>query len=104
MIDIEITESADSNWNKRLLESNFATESQLLEAKFQFLSNNQIPKFLLFLNNSGEIIGQLLLSEIDRLKQNPHRKKKIVNNFSNFLQFYPLLKLKQKCTDGRMVL
>ena len=84
MITLQTDESADSHWNKRLIESDFATESQIVDAAFQFSSNNQIPKFLLFLNNNGDVLGQLLLSEVSRLQENPHRKKNITNRLSKF--------------------
>ena len=96
MITLQTDESADSHWNKRLIESDFATESQIVDAAFQFSSNNQIPKFLLFLNNNGDVLGQLLLSEVSRLQENPHRKKNITNRLSKFSKILSAFNVKTK--------
>ena len=96
MITLEVNDSPDSYWNKRLIESNFGTESQIDAASYQFISNKQSPKFLFFLNNSGKIIAQLLLSELNRFSENPHKKKSFKNKLYPFSDLLSNMHIKTK--------
>ena len=84
MIEIEITEKPDSNWNERLIQSNFATIYQTKEWGDVVSNIGQIPKFIKFLDNEDNIIGQILISE----KQRTFSKQKL----SNLLKKIPILK------------
>jgi hypothetical protein len=96
VISTEIHHVADKNWNKRLIESKFGTTSQMSESSFQFIKNNQIPIFLKFIDNKGNIVGQLLLSEVQRFQENPHREKNFTNKLNKFSKLLNLLKVKTK--------
>jgi lipid II:glycine glycyltransferase (peptidoglycan interpeptide bridge formation enzyme) len=90
MISLEISDVADDNWNKRLLESELGSISQINESGEQFITNNQIPRYVKFLDNTGNIVGQLLMSETLRFQEAPYKKKKLSNKLK---KFSPLLKL-----------
>lgn len=62
MISIIKEEKPDKDWNKRLLKSGLGTIYQS-EERGLFLEKQNVPNyFIKFLNNSGEIVGQLLVS------------------------------------------
>ena len=96
MITTEIDNKADTNWNKRLLESELATTAQIEEASFQFVENNQIPIFLKFVDPKGNIVGQLLMAEVPRFQENPHRKKSFSNKLGKISGLLDIAKVKTK--------
>lgn len=62
MISIEVTEEPDSNWNKRLLNSDLGTIYQTKEYGDYIKSRlKSEPIYLKFLSNNGDIVGQLLI-------------------------------------------
>ena len=62
MISIIEEDKPDKNWNKRLLESGLGTIYQTTE-RAVYVKKTDVPtKFLKFFDNSGEIIGQLLIT------------------------------------------
>lgn len=65
MITIEESEP-DKNWNSRLLESGFGTIYQTKEMKINFEKQKFNPKFLKFINEQGDVVGQLLHYESSR--------------------------------------
>lgn len=88
MISVEVEDSADSNWNQRLLDSNFGTTAQIKEVSNQFLDRDETPHYLKFVNSKGNVVGQLLLSESKRFKENKEKSflKKIIGK-SNLVKF-----------------
>ena len=68
MISLVIEEKADINWNSRLLGSKQGTIYQTKEFSDYLRTTSQEPIFLKFLDSSGEIIGQLLISKKIRSK------------------------------------
>lgn len=78
MISIEINEKPDSNWNKRLLESPMGT---VHNTKSYVTSINRTvgleikPLFIKFLNNKGEIVGQVALAKFLLYQENKLRSK-----------------------------
>ena len=66
MITIEVSDESDKNWNSRLLESGFGTIYQTKEMKVNFENHKFNPKFLKFINEQGDIVGQLLHYETSR--------------------------------------
>ena len=76
MITIDILDQPDSHWNSRLIDLGVGTINQTKERGINFERNGQIPQFLHFLDNKGNIVGQLLYSTASRLE-----KKGIKNKF-----------------------
>jgi hypothetical protein len=76
MISIDILEKPDLNWNSRLIDCGVGTINQTKERGINFERNGQTPHFLHFLDNKGNIVGQLLYSTASRLE-----KKGIKSNF-----------------------
>lgn len=71
MITIESSSEPDQNWNKRLLESKYGTIYQTKEiAKYFEKTVKYKNSYLNFLDQSGKIVGQLLLSEQDISQKN----------------------------------
>ena len=62
MISIEESETADKNWNSRLSSSNLGTIYHTKQYANFLISKNYRPIFLKFLDSSGTIVGQLLVS------------------------------------------
>jgi len=88
MISVEITDKPDSNWNKRLIDSKLGTIYQTQE--YGLYTNSALgwqTDYLKFVNQKGEIVGQLMLSVYSRftkkgnvgkiLKKIPGQKKTI---------------------------
>ena len=96
MISLEISENADDNWNKRLEQSDFGTIPQIDETGQQFKTNNQIPHYVKFLDPSGKIVGQLLMSETSRFQEAPYKKKKLSNKLGKFSGILNLANVKTK--------
>ena len=68
MIEIQVNNSPDGQWNKRLINSRFGTIYQSEEIAKYFNLIGEKPQFLTFVNNAGAIVGQLLLNVIPRFK------------------------------------
>jgi hypothetical protein len=80
LITIQESEDSDDKWNDRLIKSGLGTIYQTKENAY--LSNNKKDKpFILFLNENGEIIGQLLLNKYPRFENRVDLKSKILRNF-----------------------
>ncbi len=65
MLSLKVERKPDSNWNKRLLGSGFATMYQTSEWGEHLKNIQQTPLFLLFYDND-KIVAQLLISESNR--------------------------------------
>ena len=65
-ITIECTDDEDIDWNNRLINSKFGTIYQTKEMSINFRNQGFTPKFLKFFNEKGDIVGQLLYSEVSR--------------------------------------
>ena len=62
MITLETNEKSDNDWNERLLNSPIGTIYHTKEyASVQELLNRK-PLFLKFINQKGDIVGQMLVS------------------------------------------
>jgi len=97
MISIEIDDKPDKKWNDRLFSSNLATIFQINEIAIQFEENNQKAIFLKFINQNGEIVGQLLLSEFSRFQDAPHKIKNPLHKFHFAIDvFGKVVKIKRK--------
>src|SRR3989344_7413674 len=71
MITIETLSEPDQRWNKRLLESKYGTIYQTKEiAKYFEKIAKYKNSYLNFLDQSGKIVGQLLLSKQDISQKN----------------------------------
>lgn len=71
MISLNLTEEPDTKWNKRLLGCPMGNIYQTTEmGKFIEMIKGGKPTFLEFLDEKGEIIGQLLLSQYFLLDKN----------------------------------
>ena len=66
MISVRIIEKPDPNWNKRLLQTDFATFYQSKEIATYFEEQGHQPMFLQFLDNIGNIVGQILITKFSR--------------------------------------
>ena len=67
MISVENTNEPDSNWNKRLIDSKLGTIYQTQE--YGLYTNSTLgwqTDYLKFVNQKGEIVGQLMLSIYSR--------------------------------------
>jgi len=75
MITIEHSHNPDSEWNKRLIDSNLGTIYQTVE-RANFLKTIDVqPYFLKFIDENKKIVGQLLMGEFPRfIQENPKRK------------------------------
>jgi len=62
-------EIADKKWNDRLLQSGLGTIYQSKEIALHFEKLGKKPIFLKFLDNSGNIVGQLLVTKESRLEK-----------------------------------
>lgn len=81
MITVEPFSEPDSNWNKRLLNSKYGTIYQTKEiAEYFKRINNYENSFLQFLDQTGSIVGQILIS-----KQDASQNKSIKGILKNFL-------------------
>lgn len=96
MVSLEISDAADSGWNKRLFESELGTISQINETGEQFTTNNQIPRYVKFLDSTGKIVGQLLMSETPRFQEAPYKKKKLSNKLGKVSGLLKLANVKTK--------
>ena len=67
MITIEVTKKPDLNWNKRLIKAQLGTTNQTIERGINFDRTGQSPRFMKFIDNNGNIVGQLLFSISSRL-------------------------------------
>jgi lipid II:glycine glycyltransferase (peptidoglycan interpeptide bridge formation enzyme) len=86
MISVEISEKADSRWNKRLLETGLGTIFQTEERSKLLELINGKTIFLKFIDSKGSIVGQVLLEESSRFPNN--------NSKSKFFKSIPGLKKK----------
>lgn len=77
MISIVHNFEPDPKWNKRLLDSGLGIIYQTMERGSQLKYENRPTHFLKFLNETGKIIGQLLIDENLRYKQNNIKSKLI---------------------------
>ncbi len=68
-ISVSEEKIADKNWNDRLFKSGFGTIYQSKEISSHFEKIGKKPIFLKFLDNSGAIVGQLLVSKESRLEK-----------------------------------
>lgn len=75
MLNIEVEENPDNNWNSRLKESGLGTIHQTAEMKINFERMNHVPYFLKFIDNKGNIVGQLLLRKIPVYDKNSIKKR-----------------------------
>ncbi len=81
MITIEYLSEPDLNWNKRLLDSKYGTIYQTKEIAQYFEKTSKFKNsFLQFLDQSGTIVGQILLS-----KHNISKNKSVKGILKNFL-------------------
>ena len=78
MITLNIQEEADSQWNDRLLKSDLATIYQTREWGNLLHGNIRKPLFFQFLDEKGEIVGQVLIFLITNLKENKLLNKLII--------------------------
>ena len=82
-ITLEIDSTADPKWDERLKNSPYGTIFHSEEMGHSKSLRNQIPIFLKFVSNSGEIVGQQLLFSFNRIEMNKSLKKlfnKIIPN------------------------
>jgi len=75
MVEIQINEQADNSWNKRLLNSKLGTIYHTSEYGSFINHKGWTPKFVTFLDNSGKIVGQILLSTYSRFEKKGTLKK-----------------------------
>ncbi len=83
MITIQESSSSDKKWNDRLIDSGFGTIYQTKENAY-FSDNGNDKPFILFLDNSGKIIGQILLNKYPRFENRTNMKAKILKNIPMF--------------------
>jgi len=69
MISIETSDFPDTNWNKRIINSKCGTIYQTHEWGDLLNSLGKTPLFIKFLNESGEISGQLLINTFSRFSK-----------------------------------
>jgi len=62
-ISLKISVKPDSNWNKRLEDSNLGTIYQSAEVSQHFRNVKQKPLFLKFIDTKGSIVAQILIRE-----------------------------------------
>jgi len=70
LITLNIQEEADSQWNDRLLKSELATIYQTREWGNLLRGNMRKPLFFQFIDEKGEIVGQVLIFMIRNFKEN----------------------------------
>lgn len=79
MVTIEISEEAPNDWNEMLLNSPYGTEFQTKEyALYLKEALKWKPIFLKFINESGKVVGQLMISITSASQE--HIIKKIFKN------------------------
>ena len=66
MINIVENFEPDIHWNERLLKAKIGTMAQTKERAVNFTRRNEIPLFLHFIDDSGEIVGQNLIGILPR--------------------------------------
>jgi len=81
MISIEVNDTCDEDWNNRLLNSTIGSIYHTKEYAQFVKHKGWSPKFLKFIDQSGKIVGQLLVSTYSRFE-----KKK---DLSKILKFIP---------------
>jgi len=83
MISIEQNENGDAKWNQRLVNSGLGTIYQTKEMKINFEKKGFDSVFLKFIDNKGNIVGQLFHSIDSRFKNKGIKEnilKKILNS------------------------
>jgi lipid II:glycine glycyltransferase (peptidoglycan interpeptide bridge formation enzyme) len=75
MIEIQIHEEADDSWNNRLLNSKIGSIYHTVEYANFIIHKGWTPKFIIFLDNTGKIVGQILLSTYSRFEKKGILKK-----------------------------
>lgn len=75
MIDIHVNEQADNSWNDRLLDSTMGSIYHTAEYANFICHKGWIPKFVTFLDSTGKIVGQILLSTYSRFEKKGALKK-----------------------------
>jgi hypothetical protein len=66
-ISINVSEEPDNRWNERLVTTGFGTIYQSKEIAQHFRNNKQNPIFLQFIDNKGNIVGQILIRDHFRI-------------------------------------
>ncbi|MEX1053802.1 MAG: hypothetical protein WEC35_05315 [Nitrosopumilaceae archaeon] len=69
MISVEASETPDSNWNERLIQSGLGTINQTIQRGIHFERNGQPPLYLKFIDSKGKIVGQLLIGRLSRFEK-----------------------------------
>lgn len=85
LITLEIEEQADSNWNKRLLESKIGSVKQAKKPDSLAVKQDKKQLFLKFIDSKGTIIGQLLITVKPRFQKNG-TKNKLLSKFYGLKQ------------------
>jgi len=83
MITIESSNSPDHDWNKRLIDNKLGTIFQTKEMKINFEKKGFDSVFLKFIDDKGNIVGQLFHSINSRFKNKGIKEnilKKILNS------------------------
>jgi len=75
VIEIQIHKEADNSWNERLLNSKTGSIYHTVEYANFIIHKGWTPKFVTFLDNTGKIIGQILLSTYSRFENRGIIKK-----------------------------
>jgi hypothetical protein len=96
MITIEISDKSDPNWNKRLLNTDLGTIYQTPE--YASYTNSVLgwsTNYLKFIDERGEIVGQLMVSVYSRLDKK--------GNIGKFLKIIPIKKTIYRWICGPVV-
>ena len=97
VLTLEISSEPDLKWNDRLLKSNYGTIYQTKEiAQYFEKTSGYRHSYLRFLDQTGNIVGQLLVSE-----QDISTKKSIKNFLKKIVRKFLLL---QKISHTKMTL
>ena len=85
MITIEESREPDVDWNNRLLKAGVGPMVQTKERGKNYAREGENPHFLKFVDNKGEIVGQILLGVISRFSA--YKSQKIITKIPGVKKF-----------------
>lgn len=85
MITIEESREPDVDWNNRLLKAGVGPMVQTKERGENYARDGENPHFLKFVDNKGEIVGQILLGVISRFSA--YKSQKIITKIPGVKKF-----------------
>ncbi|CAE6488184.1 peptidoglycan bridge formation glycyltransferase FemA/FemB family protein [Candidatus Nitrosotenuis uzonensis] len=91
-IQTKISESPDDEWNIRLLNSRYSTIHQTVDYTEYIKAVNNMPSYYVTFHNNGQVLGQMVLHKISRLRKKLEPKLGDIPLFSKLLNLTKTIK------------